>query len=160
MKRILAAIIVIITALSLSACGFDRTRRTVSEELGLELTDGEEILNKDTHGSFGEGMTLVEYKFSDDSLVSQLEKSSSWKSFPLDDKSQELIYGISDENGRRGPFITENGRRGPFITENGSAVFPEVNDGYYRVIDRDFGSYTVGIYDDISDILYYCKYDF
>lgn len=150
MKRILAAIIVIITALSLSACGFDRTRRTVSEELGLELTDGEEILNKDTHGSFGEGMTLVEYKFSDDSLVSQLEKSSSWKSFPLDDKSQELIYGISDENGRRGPFITENG----------SAVFPEVNDGYYRVIDRDFGSYTVGIYDDISDILYYCKYDF
>lgn len=149
MKRILLAFIAALTALSLSACSFDKTRRTVSEALGLDLTGSEEIINEDTHGWFGEGMTFVEYRFSDDSLISQVRKNASWKSFPLDDEAQELIYGISDENGSRGPFITEDG----------NAVFPKVNDGYYQVIFREEGSYTVGIYDEISDILYYCKYD-
>lgn len=165
-RRILAACAVVILSLALGDCGFQGPQKTVAKELGLDVSGVNEISSFDSHGGFhGDGATCIALGFSDRKVLEQIESSAKWKKFPLDETVRALVYGISDDTGSVGPFLTDS---------DGKALVPDIRDGYYLLIDRmadpelatgadilHRGSFnfTLGIYDTDTDTLYFCKLD-
>ena len=148
-------------ALLLSACAAADIRDTVARETGLKLPDGETIADSDTHGGLhGDGTHFIALRFSGDSLETQIQNSGSWKPFPLDETAQALAYGISDQTRAIGPYLTDG---------EGNPLIPQVEHGYYLLIDRQDGggdllsraslNCTLAIYDSAAHILYFCKLD-
>lgn len=152
--------------LTLAACGLQEPQKTIAKELGIDVSGGSEISNFDSHGGFhGDGAACVALGFSDRKVLEQIESSAKWKKFPLDETVRALVYGISDDTGSIGPFLTDS---------EGEAFVPDIWDGYYLLIDRmadpdrstgadilHRGSFnfTLGIYDVDTDTLYFCKLD-
>lgn len=154
-----ATILLIIS--SLTACGSNEPQESISNELGISVSGGEEISNLDTQEGFhGDGITFTALKFSDDSVLEEILENDQWRAFPLDDTVKALIYGISDETSSIGPYVSD---------DEGNGIVPEVQEGYYIFIDRQSEqgdilsrasfNFTVGIYDLTSDILYFCRFD-
>lgn len=146
----------------LTACGSPKPQNTVSNELGIDVSSGDEISASDSHGGFhGDGTTYIVLNFSDNKVLEQIEANTQWKKFPLDETVKALVYGISNEAGSIGPFLNDG---------NGGPLVPEIRNGYYLLIDRhtDKGTdilsrgsfnFTLGLYDTDTDTLYYCEFD-
>lgn len=147
-------------------CGSENYERTIHEELGINVSDGIKEIYADTHGGFrGDGNTYVVLQFLDDDVRKQIEEDPQWKEFPLDETVRALLYGTEDSGHVQGPY---------FKDRDGKAVVPEIENGYYRLIDRQeetikaeeediLSRYsmnlTIGIYDIDADKLYFCKID-
>lgn len=147
----------------------------ITSSLGINVTDGEYTQVYDSHGGFhGDGTTYSTVKFTDDTVLDQIEEHSEdgpWHKLPLSENVDILLYGVEKE--------TENGieSMGPFITDDeGNVLAPEVKNGYYFFMDRqaddeeykfddskvlDRASYncTVALYDTDTDTLHYFKLD-
>lgn len=161
MKRILTPLLFFIfLCLSLTACGAKGDE--AAKVLGLDTSKGEEISNYDTHGGFhGDGTTCIAYHFDDDTILDEIKSSSEWSEFPLDDTVQALVYGLSDETTQIGPMLND---------KEGHPIVPEIQNGYYLLIDRQSGAegdtldrysfnITLGLYDTDTNTLYFCKLD-
>ncbi len=161
MKKILASLLFLILLMSvLTACGAKSDE--AAKALGLDISEGEEISNYDTHGGFhGDGTTCIAYHFGDDTFLEEIKNSSEWSEFPLDDTVQALVYGLSDETTQIGPMLTDN---------EGHPIVPEIQNGYYLLIDRQNGAetdildrysfnFTLGLYDADTNTLYFCELD-
>ena len=101
--------------------------------------------------------------------MEQIQASDAWHPLPVDQTTQVLVYGLSGETGENSWQI------GPYLTDdNGNPLVPEVQNGYYVLLDRqaedgkapgsdilDRGSFnfTFGLYDTDTDTLYCCKLD-
>lgn len=165
-RRVLPACAAVILSLALGACGLQGPQKTVAKELGLDVSGVNGISCFDSHGGFhGDGAACIALDFSDGKVLEQIESSSKWKKFPLDETVRALVYGISDDTGSVGPFLTDG---------DGEALVPDIRDGYYLLIDRmadpDLATgadilhrgafnFTLGIYDADTDTLYFCKLD-
>ena len=79
----------------------------------------------------------------------------------MDETTTALIYGLSDDSYQIGPYLNDG---------SGNPLFPEVAQGYYRLIDRQDDTeqdilerysfnFTVAVYDSEENILYYGKQD-
>ncbi len=167
MKRIILVInTFFILIFLLTACGSQKLQNTILNEIGIDVSDGNEISNLDTHGGFhGDGTTYIALNFADDKVLEQIKDSDRWKKFPLDETVETLVYGMSDETGSIGPFLTDG---------EGNALIPDIQDGYYLLIDRQpkqdgatradilhrySFNFTLGLYDVDTDTLYFCKLD-
>ena len=163
MKRIIFSIsALLIVAFLLPACRSQKSQNSISNELDIDVSSGNEISNLDSHGGFhGDGTAYIALSFSDNKVLKQIRESTQWKDFPLDETVKTLIYGISDEAKSIGPFLNDG---------NGNPLVPEIQNGYYLLVDRhtDKGTdilnrgsfnFTLGLYDADRDILYYCKLD-
>lgn len=167
MKRIISAICTMaVLTLSLTACSPQEPQDTISKELGIDVSGGNEISSSDDHGGFhGDGTTFIVLSFSDDNVLKQINKSTQWKSFPLDKTVKAFVYGISEEGWSVGPFLTDR---------EGNTLVPEIEEGYYLLIDRQAEAgeaagadilhrhsfnFTLGLYDTYSNSLYFCKLD-
>ncbi len=166
MKKLGVLLIAAIMSVALAACGNQTPQEIVSEELGIDVSDGIEISNEDTHGGFhGDGHTFISLQFDDNSVLGAIKKDAKWKEFPLDAAMQALVYGLNDEESQIGPFLSDG---------QGNALVPEIQNGYYILIDRyaekdkatgadilNRGSFnfTVGLYDADNNIMYFCKLD-
>ena len=156
-----------ILCLFLTGCAMQTDKNAISDELGVDLSSGKQISYSEGHGGFhGDGMTYVVLKFSNDTALEQIRENEAWNEFPLDDTVTALVYGLSDTTDGTmysvGPFITD---------EQGAACIPEIQNGYYYLLDRHSEkgeteilerasfNFTLGIYDTDTDILYYCKFD-
>ena len=135
------------------------------DALGIDISGGSEISRYDTHSGNGDGTSCIAFKFTEDQVLGQIQENPAWNAFPLDQTVETLVYGISEEAASVGPFLTD---------AEGNALVPEIQDGYYLLIDRqpeeyqalgegllDRGSFnlTVGIYDVNTNILYFCQLD-
>ena len=164
-KFVLIVGIFLIITLSFSACHFKDQQDTVSDALGIDISGGSEISRYDTHSGNGDGTSCIAFKFTEDQVLGQIQENPAWNAFPLDQTVETLVYGISEEAASVGPFLTD---------AEGNALVPEIQDGYYLLIDRqpeeyqalgegllDRGSFnlTVGIYDVNTNILYFCQLD-
>lgn len=166
MKRFLIIGSIIVVALFiLVACGSKTVQDTVSKQLGLSVSGGKEVLNLNEYTS-SEGHSCIAISFDDDTVLEEIKGNSEWKAFPLDDTVQALIYGLDDERG---------GKCGPFLSDSqNNALVPEIQNGYYILIDRQFKkdkstrkdilnrpsfNFTVGLYDTDTNTLYSCKLD-
>lgn len=163
MKQIILSIsTLLIFAFILTACSSQGLQNDISNELGIDVSSGNEISNFDNHGGFhGDGTTYIALSFSDNKVLEQIEASNQWDDFPLDETAKTLVYGISDEISRIGPFLNDG---------NGNSLAPEIQNGYYLLIDRHTDTetdilnrrsfnFTLGLYDTDTDTLYYYKLD-
>lgn len=163
MKRLISAIgVLLVFAFLLTACGPNSTRNAVSEALGVDASGGKEVSNYDTHSGNGDGASCVAIRFDDDAAVlEEIKGNAQWKDFPLDETVQALVYGVSDEISRMGPFLCDGA---------GKPLVPEIQNGYYLLIDRhaDQGTdllkrssfnFTLGLYDADTNTLYFCRLD-
>lgn len=169
MKRMILVFSVVLV-LILTSCGSQDSSKNIASELGIDVSSGEEITSFDNHGGFhGDGTTYIVLSFSDDHVLEQIENHNQWKKFPLDEAVRMLVYGISDETSSRGPFLTDS---------EGNALIPEIQNGYYflvdrqeknpvlsgitaeaDILDRSSLNFTLALYDADTNMLYYCKYD-
>lgn len=166
MKRILSStVIFLLSIFMLTACGSKTAQDTVSKELGIDVSSGEEVSNYDTHSGNGDGISYVVLSFSNDTVIEEIKSNLSWKPFPLDETVETLVYGVSDETSSIGPYFSDG---------DGNALVPEIQNGYYLLIDRQVENnkasgadilyrpsfnFTLGLYDTDTNTLYFCKLD-
>lgn len=173
MKKI-SVLLTLLIVLLLSACEIPLTskktpvnwKNEISDILDIDVHKGSVITEYDSHGGFlGDGMTFVTISFSDDTLLIQMSESGDWRSLPLTETLTAVVYGIS----------TENSRIGPYLEKNEETVIPEIQNGYYwfldrhsqstdnrddtNVISRGSQNFTLAIYDTDAGILYYIESD-
>ena len=138
------------------------TQRTV---LGINISNGTIITDTDSHGGFhGDGITFLEVAFEDDSCLNQIKGNSSWKQLPVSYPVDALLYGTQNGSSSIGPYVTEGGKK----------LFPKAETGYYYFKDRHTGAggqgskdvvnrhsfnFTVALYDEDTQTLYYCEFD-
>ncbi len=160
MKKTFAISLLIIVLFTLVACGSKTAQDTVSKELGLSVSGGKEVSNINTY-SGSEGHSCIAISFEDETVLEEIKGNSKWKEFPFDETMQALVYGLEDETGEIGAFLSDG---------QGNLLVPEIQNGYYILIDRhsdtktnilERGSFnfTVGLYDTDSSTLYCCKLD-
>ena len=153
----------------LTACKAKTPQDLASEALSLDLSSGSEVSSYDTHSGNGDGTSCMVLSFQDDAVLEQIQESVSWHPLPVDQTTQVLVYGFSEETGETSWQI------GPFLTDdNGNPLVPEVQNGYYVLLDRQAedgkapgsdilnrGSFnfTFGLYDTDTDTLYCCELD-
>lgn len=142
----------------------------VSDRLGLDVSAGEVISNRDTHGGWlGDGETIVVIRFSGDgekAVLADIMEQSGWNSLPLTENLSTAVYGKVEDNARRLPFFTD---------ENQDPFLPEIKNGYYFFRDRSSEStdpfdasqlynrasynFTLAVYDMDQHTLYYFELD-
>lgn len=162
-KRLLAAGVMSALLVALTACGAVDPQDAVSKELEIDVSGGSEVSDYDTHSGNGDGVSCVVFSFADDQVAQEIEGDSAWSALPMDQTAQALAYGVSDETSSVGPYLTDDA---------GEPLLPEVQNGYYRLIDRhsDAGdgqnllerfslNLTLALYDTDSNTLYFCKLD-
>ena len=164
-RKMTLAGLLLVFLVSLAACGSQSPQDEVSRELGLDVSDGSEVSEYDTHSGNGDGVACVALHFDGRAVLDQIRKDPDWKAFPLDETAQTVVYGVSDESASVGPYLTD---------DEGEPLVPEIENGYYRLIDRqaeeaqtedtallDRPSFnlTVGLYDTDSGTLYACTLD-
>ena len=96
--------------------------------------------------------------------MNQIKGNSSWKQLPVNYPVDALLYGTQSGSS----FI------GPYVTEGGKKLFPKAETGYYYFKDRHTGAggqgnkdvvnrhsfnFTVALYDEDTQTLYYCEFD-
>lgn len=165
---------VIMLSLLLGASGNHQLTNTVemariSKTLDLALAQGNLIENVDTHsGSHGDGDSLQTWTFADDSLLKQIQADSAWKSFPLTENLEALLYGVTYDEGLSVTVV------GPYVSFSEEQL-PRVEHGYYYFVDRQTESeqqnsdeqilervsynFSIAIYDTDTDTLYYVEAD-
>lgn len=163
MRKPLVALMAIIVVLSiaLTACKSESGQNIVSEALGIDVSSGNEVSNYDTHNGNGDGTSCIALSFNDDTVLEKIKNNTEWSSFPLDETVQTLVYGVETETTKDGPFLTD---------ENGKPLVPEIQNGYYCLIDRHSDTkteilkrssfnFTLGLYDTDTNTLYCCELD-
>ena len=165
---------VIMLSLFLGASGNQQLTNSVemariSKTLDLALAQGNLIENVDTHsGSHGDGDSLQTWTFADDSLLKQIQADSAWKSFPLTENLEALLYGVTYDEGLSVTVV------GPYVSFSEEQL-PRVEHGYYYFVDRQTESeqqnsdeqilervsynFSIAIYDTDTDTLYYVEAD-
>jgi len=171
MKRIISILLAAFIVLSVSACASGSSgniKDKITDELGLDLSNAALSTTIDNHGGFhGDGTSLVQFMFNDDSCEEQIKNNVLWKPLPLTENLTALVYGIRSETTAVGPYIT--------FDDAGTSAFPVIENGYYFFLDRHSDSsdahddtnvlarpsfnLTIAMYDADTDILYYCEFD-
>lgn len=149
-----------------AACSARSPQEQIAMELGLDASDGTEVLHYDTHGGNGDGTSCYALQFSDDTVAHEIRDDSGWTALPLDTTTEILAYGQSSAYGSQGPYLTDS---------DGNALLPQIENGYYCFIDRQAKqkslatdqpilerasfNFTLAVYDTDQNILYYCQLD-
>ena len=162
MKKLAVLLTAAIMCVSLVACGERTPQEIVSRELGIDVSGGTEISYEDTHGGFhSDGDTLITLQFDDNSLTYAIKENSKWREFPIDETTKAIVYGLQKENCQYSPILNDG---------MGNALMPEIQNGYYILIDRQTETdtdilerpsfnFTVGLYDADTNIMYFSKLD-
>ncbi|MDO4268075.1 MAG: hypothetical protein Q4C73_06340 [Eubacteriales bacterium] len=158
-------LILLISVISMAACGAESAQKLVSEALDIDASGGDEVSNYDTHSGNGDGASCIVLSFHDDRVLEEIKSHAEWKAFPLDETVKTLVYGTETETRKAGPFLTD---------ENGDPLAPEIQNGYYLLIDRQAEkdkaagadilhrssfNFTLGLYDTDTNRLYFCQLD-
>ncbi|MCD8363784.1 MAG: hypothetical protein LUC98_12655 [Lachnospiraceae bacterium] len=163
--RVVSVFLILLIPLVFNGCGAKSTQDTVSEALDLDVSGGREASNYDTHSGNGDGASCIVLNFEDDTVLEEIQSKAEWKAFPFDETVLILVYGIEDEKSKMGPYLTD---------ENGNPLVPEIQNGYYLLIDRQAEegkateedilhrnsfNFTLGLYDTDTNTLYFCQLD-
>lgn len=157
---------VFLIALILTGCNSNSERDEISKAIGADVSEGIETFRYDSGSSFhGDGGFCIGLQFENDKILEAISDDEKWETFPFDDITQVLVYGKTFET------ESEIRVRGPYVKDgNGDVLLPQIEKGYYRLIDRqeDDGrdilsreamNVTFMIYDEGNETLYYCEVD-
>ena len=162
MKKVVFSLTVLFVLFAFAACSSESVQDTVSAELGIDVSGGEELSVSDTHGGFhGDGVSSVALSFSNLDVLEEIKENAEWKPFPLDETVQALVYGVKDETSCIGPFIND-GVGNPHVREiqNGYYILIDRQEDQERnILDRPSFNVTVGLYNTDTNTLYCCTLD-
>ena len=131
------------------------------------MSTGEVLSEEDSHGGFhGDGSTIVQIQFKEDTIVEAIMEQGDWKVLPLTENLAALVYGIHSENSSVGPMVHDG---------TGTPIIPAIDNGYYYfhdrhaeslnpgddsgILDRASYNFTIAIYDTDNKSLYYIELD-
>lgn len=154
MKHLNLFLVVILLLQIGRSCKEETIQSRISNELGIDVKEEAVLLHEDDHGGWhGDGTLVAVLTVSDETAVSQIKES--WKPLPLNDNLTRLNE--------------------KFRTGSESTVFPYVENGYYRFIDRhreavdpadDSGvhsrcsyNFTFAVFDTDTNTLYFTRID-
>ena len=158
--RVFAALMALLMGLSGTGLTLEEE---IAETLGVQAQTGEIVYADDSHAGFhgdGEAFVILEFE-EDDELIRSVEENARWHALPMNEAERLLVYGGRKDGVFHGAVV--------------SALVPEVEEGWYRLIDRhhlagdeadaeqmmERYSYnlTLGIYDAARKRLYYVEVD-
>lgn len=160
MRMRITILITLLLGCILTGCG-SLTVEPDQKELMITLDSAKKESEVDTHGGFlGDGYSLTVYSCDDGLVLTRIQENKEWKTLPLDDVTEKLIYG---KNGI-GPYLCD---------EELNPIFPQVENGYYILIDRQDKetaegreildrysfNFTIGLYDTDTNKLYVGRLD-
>ena len=165
---------VIMLSLFLGASGNQQLTNTaemtrISKTLDYALAQGTLIENVDSHSGFhGDGASLQTWTFEDESLLKQIQADSAWKTLPLTENLEAVLYGVTYEEGLSVTTI------GPYVSFSEEQL-PRVEHGYYyfvdcqaeseqqhsdeQIMERASFNFSIAIYDTDTNTLYYVEVD-
>ena len=160
MKKIIIAVMSVLI-FTLTACGTGNEKDKISEEIGIDISDGGIVYDNDTHSGNGDGTKCVIFEFDNDEVFDKIENNANWNKLPFDETVETLVYGISNENESIGPYLTD---------EDGNSMIPKIENGYYffkdgqadkdkEILDRYSFNFTVAVYDNDNNKMYFCELD-
>ncbi len=160
----------LVLALGILISSRQTTQKKISKEIGIDVTNAELLSEVDTHGGFhGDGISCVALQL-DAEVAQTISQAPGWKTFPLDQTTKTLLYGVTQKTAeglwKQGPYLRGNDER-PLV--------PRIESGYYLLLDRHSEAkpdqdpaeilqraslnLTVAVYDDVNGILYVCRLD-
>ena len=158
MKKAVLPLILVI--LCFAYFGFSRREKQIKRRTGVDLSGANLISEYDTHSGNGDGVSCSIYDTKDTDINRQIVQSGKWSPLPADDTVHTLLWGMSDESSKTGPYLFD---------ENEQPLVKYADNGYYILIDRhslsgnilERGSFnlTIALYDTDRQLLYYCKLD-
>ena len=96
--------------------------------LGIDVSAAEILSQEDSHGGFhGDGITWIRFACEGTDIARQIAEKENWTPFPLNDTVKALVYGIEEGTAQIGPYL---------LDEDGGLLIPEIENGYYLLIDR------------------------
>ncbi len=146
------------------------TQRSISEEIGIDVTDAELLSEMDTHGGFhGDGISCVVLQLNEKTAQEEI-RTQGWAEFPMDETAKALLYGVTKTT-PEGVWMM-----GPYLRgEDEKPLVPHMDKGHYFLLDRHSDAkpnqndaeilqrasinVTIAVYDDVSHLLYVCKLD-
>lgn len=163
--RVVSVLLLLLISVVFTGCSARNTLDSISEVLGVDVSSGSEASDYDTHSGNGDGTSCIVLNFNDETVLKEIKSNEEWKAFPLDETVQTLVYGIEDETSKVGPYLTD---------EDGNTLVPEIQNGYYLLIDRQSENnqeteedilhrnsfnFSLGLYDTDTNTLYFCQLD-
>lgn len=138
------------------------TDKYIKNKIHIDISSCKIIEEEDTHGGFhgdGEYFVKADCKKSNNEILEQLSR---WKSFPLSEYLQPIIYDNNEATGHISGFEINK-------------EIPKIDDGLYYFIDRYSGraietdgkdiferasfNYTIAFYDKDLNMFYYYELD-
>ena len=131
----------------------------VSDVLDLDLSGCELQEQFDDHeGILQDGSTFCRFACGSDSVLTQLRADPRWRPLPADEPVKTILYGSA----QRAPLCAEG-------------MIPQIERGYFRLIDHQLETgrgvpegellerfsynFSLGLYDEDSNTLYYFRLD-
>ncbi|MCA9766728.1 MAG: hypothetical protein KC455_09970 [Carnobacterium sp.] len=170
MKKKIIYLCLIVTAVSFiwTDILFISTIKQLSRSLGICISEDSILVSTDSHGGLnGDGNLLVRIEFEGkraEDIVNQIQSNNDWKKTPLPNAIKIQLYG--GEMGENTTYYSNLAK---------SNKLPETFEGYWLFIDRYEGknqltkgedllsrsshNYTVGLYDNKTNNLYYFEAD-
>lgn len=153
-------LLAILATVTLAGCHSASAAEVAAEQMDAKIPAQEFSVDYKDYGAFrGQGTSYTSLQFSDDSFLEKIQEQDVWKPFPLNETTEELIYGVSDSS----LFGT------PLTDDEGAPLIPEIENGYYLVHEaadeeentsnaflRHTQNLTLSIYDSDSKTLYHC----
>lgn len=163
-RRIACGGLLLLSLMALTACTFGGTLEDLSRKLSVDLSQGTIVTEEDSHGGFhGDGERWVEVSLEED-ISSALEEAG-WQELPLPETLEAALYSVTEVEGER--TVTQGSC---FQRE-----IPWVSNGYYffwdrhsesadptdptELMERSSFNFTVALYDQDSQTLYYGEVD-
>ena len=135
-RKIYIILSLMLCILMLNACAgrYDR----ISQELGIDISEGNVQLEDDTHGGFhNDGILRLKVEFPEKMNTA----GEGWQELPMPEdvvETCEMVHEIDE-------------------------FLPHTDDGFWFYADRSGGggavNFTLAVYDSSTDILYYCSLD-
>lgn len=164
-KRAFAALAAAALLAGSFGCAGPKALRPVQRALGVDVSAGTVLVSEDNHSApRSDGETFIAAAFdpaADGKLTQSLASDGRWNKLPLTDTLSRALYGDSAHDS--------------LAVMGGENAIPEIQNGYYRFIDRYKGTkdaaddsllftrsayhFTVALYDADARVLYYYALD-
>ena len=159
MKKILLIATTLICLVFMFSC--TNTQKTLDEEFGIFKDDFVVIEERDEY-EIGDGIYYLILDCCENQEKAS-EITNDWNELPFTEGLNYIIYGGTDGTTRYGSYLASHG-----------ITFPQIENGYYMVLDRNDGeirnivsdlryhssrNFTIAVYDADNTTMYYFEYD-
>ncbi len=119
----------------------------------------------------GDGSTYVVMNFSDNPIAEEIKEKENWKQLPLTENLTIIVYGGEKDGEQINAFVCDYDDG----AKTGVPLIPQIENGYYYFVDRHLDkkyiyndseifnresyNYTIAIYDEDTDLLYFWSED-